>query len=91
MDFEWDEDKRTSTFEGRGVDFAQMTEMFAAPIIEWPDTRKSYGEERFIALGVYQGRVHVVVYTIRNGKRRIISARKANNREQEIYWRALAR
>lgn len=48
------------------------------------DTRKDYGETRYAALGPIEGRLHCVCFTVR-GKLRIISLRKANEREVKIW------
>lgn len=45
-----------------------------------PDARHDYGEERFWLMGMIEGKVFVVVYTLRSSVIRIISARKANLR-----------
>ena len=45
------------------------------------DTRHSYGEERYQLLGKSEQRLFMVVYTPRHDTMRIISARKANQRE----------
>lgn len=49
------------------------------------DLRRSYGEERFQLTGRIDSRIFVVVYTPRANATRIISARKANNREVKHY------
>jgi uncharacterized DUF497 family protein len=49
------------------------------------DTRWDYGEDRYQLLGAIEGRVFFVVYTIRGTVIRIISARKANQREVDDY------
>jgi len=49
--------------------------------IEAEDTRYDYGETRMQALGMIDGRYHVLVYAWRNGRIRVISLRKANERE----------
>jgi len=49
------------------------------------DTRYSYGEERYRVIGVIEQRLFVVVYTPRHDAMRIISARKANQREVTYY------
>lgn len=49
------------------------------------DTRHSYGEERYQLLGKIEQRLFVVVYTPRHHAIRIISARKANQREVRRY------
>ena len=62
--------------------------LFEGPYVEEEDRRRDYGETRFIATGPvteFGGRVHVVVYVWRNGVRRTISFRKANDREVRKY------
>ena len=55
--------------------------------IEGLDTREPYGEERTISVGMSQGQLLTVVYTERNDRIRIISARKATKYEQHDYYR----
>ncbi len=45
------------------------------------DTRRDYGEERYQIYGRIQGRLYVVVCTLRSDVIRIISARKAREVE----------
>jgi uncharacterized DUF497 family protein len=47
--------------------------------------RRDYGETRYQALGIIGGRVHMLVFTMRGDKRRVISLRKANKRELRAY------
>ena len=49
------------------------------------------GEERFISLGLLEGRVVVIAHSPRDERERIISMRKANLREQEIYKKRLVK
>jgi hypothetical protein len=49
------------------------------------DNRKDYREQRFIALGAYDGEVLRVVFTERDGDIRIISAWKAGKHDRERY------
>jgi len=51
----------------------------------------NYGERRFITLGFLDDRLIVVVWTERSPKRRIISMRKANEREVEEYNQGMGR
>ncbi len=83
MDFEWDEQKREANLAKHGVDFRRMPQLFGGPTIEIIDGRKDYGETRINCLGEIEGRVYAVAYTWRGATRRIISARKANEREQK--------
>ncbi len=81
MIYEWDENKRAANLAKHGVDFATVEDF------EWdtagvePDTRKVYGEPRFIATGYIGARLHVLVFTPRAGRIRVIGLRKANPRE----------
>ncbi|MBV9586459.1 MAG: BrnT family toxin [Alphaproteobacteria bacterium] len=85
MGFEWDEDKRASSLAKHGVDFRRAAQIFGGSVIEFSDERRDYGERRIRCLGEIEGRVFSVVYTWRGPIRRIISARKANVREQRAY------
>lgn len=86
MEFEWDEPKSETCFQERGFDFAYAAQAFFDPhrLIR-ADLRRSYGEERFQLTGRIDLRIFVVVYTPRAKATRIISARKANNREVKHY------
>jgi len=86
MDFEWDLAKSNSCQNSRNFDFAYVISVFKDPtLLVERDQRWEYGEERFQALGVIDGRVFVVIFTRRLRSIRIISARKANGREVKRY------
>ncbi len=63
--------------------------MFAQQHITAADDRFPYGEDRFITVGLLDGRQVVVAWTPRGEVRRIISMRKANEREQTKYTRSV--
>ena len=89
--FVWDEGKRAANIAKHGIDFADVREMFAGPMLVSSDTRKEYGEARQIGFGFVHGRLRVVVFTEREpGVIRIISARKANRREKVYFEETLA-
>lgn len=86
--FEWDEAKRRANLERHGVDFLDVLSVFVDPArVEVEDTRRDYGERRRVILCPIRGRPHHVTYTLRGAARRLISARKANAREQRNYER----
>ncbi|MDI6746501.1 MAG: BrnT family toxin [Rhodocyclaceae bacterium] len=89
MQIEFDPDKREKTLTERGLDFARAVEMFAGVSVTAEDARFDYGELRFTTVGVLDGRLVVVVWTPRGEVRRIISMRKANEREIEKFAQAL--
>ena len=86
MAFEWDEQKREINWLKHGVDFPDVLPMFDGDVLEIVDERFDYGEERFYCLGEVEGRVYAVAYTWRGGSRRILSARKSNDRETRRYY-----
>jgi len=85
MQIEFDSAKRDKTLAERGLDFARAGEVFAQAAATAQDTRFAYGENRFITFGQLNGRLVVVAWTPRGAVRRIISMRKANDREQARY------
>lgn len=85
MLIEFDADKRDKTLTERGLDFSRATEIFAGTHITAQDSRNNYSEPRYITVGTIDNRMVVMVWTPRGGSRRIISMRKANEREQQRY------
>jgi uncharacterized protein len=63
----------------------QAEEVFAGQVLTIADTRRDYGEPRYITLGSLRGRVVVIVHTPRGSSTRIVSMRKANERERASY------
>lgn len=91
MEIEYDSIKREQTLENRGLDFDRCNDVFSGPILEMEDTRIKYGEPRFITFGLLDTRMVVIVWTPRGDRRRIISMRKANEREQNRFREYLDR
>lgn len=86
MKVDFDEQKRQATLLDRGLDFADAPLVFiSSRRITWPDTRKDYGESREITMGDLAGRLVIIVHTTRGDATRIISMRKANEREQRWF------
>jgi hypothetical protein len=81
----WDEKKRAKTLAERGLDFARADQVFDGVTVTMEDTRMDYGERRFITVGYLDGRAVVLIWTPRDGGKRIISMRKANEREIEKF------
>lgn len=87
MKLEFDPAKRDKTLAERGLDFARAGEIFDGVHLTGQDTRQEYTEDRFITVGHLEGRLVVLVWTPRGDLRRIISMRKANDREKAFYDR----
>lgn len=90
MEFEWDAEKASRNFEKHGVLFKHAANVFLDPArADAEDGRRSYGEERRVVFGKIDGELFAIVYTLRGSMIRLISARKANDRERRKYDRAL--
>ena len=85
MRMEFDAVKRAATLELRGLDMARAGEVFDGTTLTVEDDRRDYGEARFITIGFLDNTMVVLVWTLRNGSYRIITMRKANERERKLY------
>jgi uncharacterized protein len=86
MKFGWDDEKARATIEKHGISFEQAQTIFGGPVWSYVHKRFSYGEVRFITIGLMEETaVIVVVHTDRNGITRLISARPANRKERRRY------
>jgi uncharacterized DUF497 family protein len=83
--FEWDEKKRKANVAKHNIDFETVWDFDWEHSVRYPDLRKEYGEDRFFALAHIEDRLHACVYTIREDNYRIISLRKANQKEVSYY------
>ena len=82
-DFEWHEPKRLINLEKHGIDFNDAITIWAGPVATRHSSHAS--EDRFISVGVMNGRIVAVVWTKRDQRRRLISARRARDHEQHCY------
>ena len=87
MEFEWDIDKDRINQQKHQISFEEAAEIFRYPTYEVADTRVDYGEARYIAIGSNSRMTIItVVYTEREGRIRLISARRANKQESRLYY-----
>jgi len=54
-------------------------------MVEVLDDSEDYGEERFLVIGMADGQLLSVIHTPRQGRFRLISARRATKDEQDHY------
>ena len=83
--FEWDPRKEIKNVGKHGIDFTTASTIWTGPVYERLDDRHDYGEDRYQAFGIVADRVLTVVFTWRGGTRRLISARRADRGEKELY------
>jgi uncharacterized DUF497 family protein len=91
MEIEYDPAKDASNLERHGVALDDAAKLLNGSPYTIEDTRRDYGEKRFIAYGWIEARLHVCVYTLRGPSRRIISLRKANRRELHAFGAKVVR
>ncbi|MEH2251759.1 BrnT family toxin [Nostoc sp.] len=86
MKFEWYQQKNQANIAKHGLDFTDAPRVFNLPLRISLDERQDYGEDRWIGLGILDGRVVVVVFTEPDEQTiRIISLRKALPYERKRY------
>ena len=85
INIEWDSRKNISNQEKHGLSFEDAALVFEGRTVTFIDDRYEYGELRYVTFGKLMDRVVVIAHTYRENGIRIISMRKANEREQKKY------
>jgi uncharacterized DUF497 family protein len=88
MRIDWDEPKRRRNLEIHEIDFADVGPAFEARMLVRIDTRRPYGEARYVGIGRLNAREVVVVWAEHRDIRWIISCRRANAKERARYREA---
>ena len=90
MEITYDPAKNERNVRERGLSFDRVAEFnfSSAKLVE--DSRRDYGERRFVAVGYLDDRLYVLCFTEVDGGVRVISFRKANRREVRKYAEAKA-
>lgn len=91
MEISYDPAKSARNIRERGLSFERAAEFDFATAKIWQDTRKPYPEARFLVLGYLDDPLHVLCFTETETSLRIISFRKANQREATHHDFALTR
>jgi len=86
-DFEWDKGNIDKSYQKHGISIREAEEAFLDKhVFLQEDIKHSEREERFIAISkTSSNKILFSIFTIRNRKIRIISARKANIKERRLY------
>jgi uncharacterized protein len=85
MEFTWSETKRAANVKTHGLDFVDAPRLFEGLTFTFEDDRFSYGEQRFVTLGLLAGIPVSIVHTETDHEIRIISFRKATKHETSIF------
>ena len=86
----WDQRKRRLNLKKHGLDFVDAGGVFLGLTYTYEDDRFSYGERRFVTLGLLRDNVVSLVHTEEGDHIHVISMRKATKREREIYFQSIA-
>ena len=81
----YDPDNDAADLAKHGISLVIGHAVLANAVTTRMDDRFAYGEERFVTFGYADDRLHVAVYTVRGDAIRLISVRKANQREQQRH------
>ena len=84
--FAWSERKRSLNLKQHGLDFVDAPAVFAGLTFTYEDDRFPYQEQRFVTLGLLAGIPVSIVHTEAAHEIRIISFRKATQREARLYF-----
>jgi uncharacterized protein len=86
MRFTWSPAKRLSNLRLHGLDFLDAARVFEGATFTFEDDRFAYPEQRFVTLGLLSGVPVSIVHTETTHEIRIISFRKATNREADTFF-----
>jgi uncharacterized DUF497 family protein len=89
MRFTWEEIKRQANLAKHGLDFVDAEKVFSGPMVLFEDNREHYGEQRMIGIGLLDCLVVLIVHIESDDEIRIISMRKAESDEADLYYRNL--
>jgi len=87
MNFTWDETKRQANLQKHGLDFADAEKVFSGPMVLFEDLRNDYGEQRMTGIGQLESLVVLIVHVETDEQIRIISMRKADSDETDLYFK----
>lgn len=86
MKYFWNEAKRLKNLQKHRLDFTDAARIFDGPTLTIPDDRADYGEARFTTMGLLEMAVVVIAHTENESEIRVISMRKAERYETEIFF-----
>jgi uncharacterized DUF497 family protein len=91
LKFEWNQNKEKENIKKHSVSFEEArTAFYDTNAFQFFDPDHSKNEDRFILLGLsFKPRILIVCHCYREDEStiRLISARKADKKEEKEYWR----
>ncbi|MFO1462989.1 MAG: BrnT family toxin [bacterium] len=87
MIFEFDDLKSRNNLQKHGIDFHQAQDLWKGPYVHF--SARTEFENRFAIIGPIEGKLYTCIYTMRNDRVRIISCRRAREKEAKLYEKSL--
>jgi uncharacterized protein len=84
MDFEYDPEKNASNLERHGIDFVEAQDLWDVAHVVIPAGER-IREQRHALVGKLEGRLYLVIFTMRGARIRLISCHRAAGRWEKIY------
>ncbi len=85
MEITFDHQKDLVNRQKHGLSLGLASELEWETLVSVEDKRRDYGERRMVGYAICRDRLYCLVYVDRDGARRVISLRKANQREVKAY------
>ncbi len=87
MEFEWDDNKNLENIKNHGISFDKAVKAFDDNLaIPLEDAKHSdENETRYALIGMCESGLVFISFTFRGGNYRIISARRASQKMEELY------
>ncbi len=82
FEFEWDENKSLSNKKKHGIDFQEATALFKKGIKVYI-AKELNNEKRYLISNFINGKCYSAIFTVRNGKIRIVSVRRCREDEKQ--------
>ena len=82
FEFEWDKNKSLSNKKKHGIDFQEATALFKKGIKVYI-AKELNNEKRYLISNFINGKCYSAIFTVRNGKIRIVSVRRCREDEKQ--------
>jgi uncharacterized DUF497 family protein len=86
MEIEYGPFKGVDNLRKHGVPLVLGAGVIISAVVTLADKRRQYGEERFNAQGLVDGKHYTCTYTMRQSVYRIISFRRASKKERRLWF-----
>jgi len=83
MEFEFDRVKSEANKRKHGVSLDEAVQIWQEAYLEIP--AKTVDEPRFMSIGRIRGKLFACIYTVRGESIRLISCRRAREKEAQLY------